>query len=149
MSELNTLVSSGTAVNRISAQDASNVAVSGFWQLVQVSLLNFAVLGAFYLLSKQAPSIQKGTRLATTLLFIFASLLALLAAWKLFGIYIFLYGPTPLRLLSAWFVLVLLIWCMLTLIRLYKPIQAIRIGLLYALISFTFLCYLYPFLLNR
>lgn len=149
LSELNTLVSSGTAVSRISAQDASNVAVSGFWQLVQVSLLNFAVLGAFYLLSKEAPWNQKGTRLATTLLFIFASLLALLAAWKLFGIYIFLYGPTPLRLLSAWFILVLLVWCLLTLIRLYKPIQAIRIGVFYALISFTILSYLYPLLISK
>ena len=145
LSELNQLLGS----DNIAAHAASSVAVAGFWQLVRVSLLNFAVLAAFYLLAKKPLWDQKGTRLMTTLLFIFASLLALLAGWKLFGIYIFLYGPTPLRLLSAWFVLVLLIWCMLTLIRLYKPIQAIRIGLLYALISFTFLCYLYPLLLNR
>lgn len=146
LSELSNLISADTA-SYISPQDASSVAVAGFWQLVRVSLLNFAVLGGFYLVSKRPLWDQKATRLATTILFVFASLLALLAGWKLFGIYIFLYGPTPLRLLSGWFVLVLLVWCMLTLIRLYKPIQAIRIGIFYALISFTLLCYLYPLLL--
>ena len=147
LGELGSLLSEGTAVQSISPQNASNIAVAGFWQLVRVSLLNFAVLGGFYLLAKKPLWDQKGTRLASTILFIFASLLALLAGWKLFGIYIYLYGPTPLRLISAWFILVLLVWCLLTLIRFYKPIQAIRIGLLYALVSFTLLCYLYPLLL--
>lgn len=146
LTELGTLLSDG-AGGTISPQNASSVAVAGFWQLVRVSLLNFAVLGAFYLLAKKPIWDQKSLRLSTTLLFLSATLLALLAGWKLFGIYILLYGPTPLRLLSGWFVLVLLVWCILTLIRLYKPIQAIRIGLFYALISFTLLCYLYPFIL--
>jgi len=101
----------------------------------------------FYLIAKKPLWDQKGTRFAATILFIFTGLLALLAGWKLFGIYIYLYGPTPLRLISAWFILVLLVWCLLTLIRFYKPIQAIRIGIFYALISFTLLCYLYPMLL--
>nr|WP_237737758.1 hypothetical protein [Streptococcus thermophilus] len=60
----------------------------------------------------------------STLLFTFASLFALIAGWKFFGVYIALYGVTPRRLLSGWFVTVLFIWCVLTLIRLYKPIQA-------------------------
>lgn len=145
LTELGTLLSDGTG-GIISPQNASSVAVAGFWQLVRVSLLNFAVMGAFYLLAKKPIWDQKSLRLSTTLLFLSATLLALLASWKLFGIYILLYGPTPLRLLSAWFVLVLLSWCFLTLIRLYKPIQAIRIGIFYALISFTLLCYLYPFI---
>jgi len=148
LSELGNLLSAGTVTEAISPQSASSIAVTGFWQLVRVSLLNFAVLGAFYLISKKPLWDQIGTRLATTLLFIFATLLTLLAGWKLFGVYIYLYGPTPLRLLSGWFVLVLLVWCLLILIRLYKPIQAIRIGILYAMISFTILCYLYPFLLK-
>lgn len=145
LTELGNLLNTGSLA--ISPQDASSVAVAGFWQLVRVSLLNFAVLGVFYLISKKPLWDQKGTRRATTLLFIFASLLALLAGWKLFAIYIYLYGPTPLRLLSGWFVLVLFVWCLLTLVRLYKPIQAIRIGIFYALISFTLLCYLYPIFL--
>ncbi len=48
-----------------------------------------------------------------------------------------LYGVTPRRLLSGWFVTVLFIWCVLTLIRLYKPIQATRLAVFYATISFT------------
>lgn len=132
---------------RISPQDASTVAVSGFWQLVRVALLNFAVLGTFYFVSKKPLWDQKGTRFAITVLFIFTTLLAFLASWKLFGIYIFFYGPTPLRLLSGWFILVLVVWCLLALVRFYKPIQAIRIGIFYALISFTGLCYLYPLLI--
>ncbi|WP_148888689.1 DUF4153 domain-containing protein [Streptococcus cristatus] len=147
LGELSELLSAGTSLQTISPQNASTVAVAGFWQLVRVSLLNFAVLAAFYLLAQKPLWDQKGTRLASTVLFIFAFLLALLAGWKLFGIYIYLYGPTPLRLISAWFILVLLVWCILTLIRFYKPIQAIRIGIFYALISFTLLCYLYPMLL--
>ena len=134
--------------SRISPQNASTVAVAGFWQLVRVALLNFAVLAAFYFVSKKPLWDQRGTRIAITLLFIFTTLLALLASWKLFGLYIFFYGPTPLRLLSGWFILVLLVWCLLTLIRFYKPIQAIRIGIFYALISFTLLCYLYPLLIH-
>ena len=147
LSELGQLLSGGTVVQAISPQNASTVAVAGFWQLVRVSILNFAVLGVFYLIAQKPLWDQKGTRLAATILFIFAGLLALLAGWKLFGIYIYLYGPTPLRLISAWFILVLLVWCLVTLIRFYKPIQAIRIGIFYALISFTLLCYLYPMLL--
>lgn len=134
--------------SKISPQDASTVAVAGFWQLVRVALLNFAVLAAFYFVSKKPLWDQRGTRIAITLLFIFTTLLALLASWKLFGLYIFFYGPTPLRLLSGWFILVLLVWCLLALVRFYKPIQAIRIGIFYALISFTLLCYLYPLFLQ-
>lgn len=147
LGELGQLLSAGTVAQAISPQNASTVAVAGFWQLVRVSILNFAVLGVFYLIAKKPLWDQKGTRSAATILFIFTGLLALLAGWKLFGIYIYLYGPTPLRLISAWFILVLLVWCLLILIRFYKPIQAIRIGIFYALISFTLLCYLYPMLL--
>lgn len=132
----------------ISPQDASSLAVSGFWQLVRVALLNFAVLAIFYLLSNKPLWERKGTRRLITLLFTFASIFALLAAWKLFGIYIRLYGMTPLRLLSGWFVSVILVWCLLTIIRFYKPFQAIRIGLWYALISLSCLSYLYALLIT-
>lgn len=132
-----------TSVQGISAPDASNMAVSGFWQLVRVSLLNFSVLAGLYLVTKPTVFFNKASRLVLTALFGFATLFALLAGWKLFGIYIFLYGLTPLRLLSGWFVLVLLVWCVLVLIRLHKPIQAIRWGLSYAFTSFTSLPFLY------
>lgn len=137
-----------TSVQGISAPDASSMAVSGFWQLVRVSLLNFSVLAGLYLVTKPTVFFNKTSRLVLTALFGFAALFALLAGWKLFGIYIFLYGMTPLRLLSGWFVLVLLVWCLLVLVRLYKPIQAIRWGLIYAFVSFTILPFLYTFLLT-
>ncbi len=89
----------------------------------------------------------KGLLLLSTLLFTFASLFALIAGWKLFGVYIALYGVTPRRLLSGWFVTVLFIWCVLTLIRLYKPIQATRLAVFYATISFTLVSLLGSFIL--
>ena len=51
------------------------------------------------------------------------------------------------RLLSGWFVTVLFIWCVLTLIRLYKPIQATRLAVFYATISFTLVSLLGSFIL--
>ncbi|MCW6674245.1 DUF4173 domain-containing protein [Aerococcaceae bacterium NML171108] len=148
MSEMGALLSINQQAANISPQEASNVAVSGFWQLVKVSLMNFGVLAAFYVFADKPLWDTKGTRNALTLLFIFATLFALLAGWKLFGIYMYLYGPTPLRLLSGWFILVLLVWCILTLIRLYKPIHAIRFGVLYATLSFTILCYAYAYFIQ-
>lgn len=135
------------SAQNISAPDASTLAVTGFWQLVRVSLLNFSVLAGLYLVTKPATLFSKNSRLVLTALFGFATLFALLAGWKLFGIYIFLYGLTPLRLLSGWFVLVLLLWCVLILIRLHHTIQAIRIGIICAFGSFTTLAYLYAILL--
>ena len=84
----------------------------------------------------------------STLLFTFASLFALIAGWKLFGVYIALYGVTPRRLLSGWFVTVLFIWCVLTLLRLYKLIQATRLAVFYATISFTLVSLLGSFILG-
>lgn len=128
--------------------EASTLAVTGFWQLVRVSALNISILAGWYLVGKESFFTQKTIRTAFTVLFAFATLFALLAAWKLFGIYIFLYGPTLLRLLSGWLVSVLLVWCVLILVRFYTSIHAIRIGLFYAFISFTVLTYLIPLLLG-
>lgn len=69
------------------------------------------------------------------LLFTFASLFALITDWKLFSIYIALYGITPRRLLSGWFVTVLFVWCIFTLIRLYKPTQTTRLAIFYATLA--------------
>lgn len=131
----------------IPAYQASHIAVQGFWQLVRVSILNFAVLAGLYIFSKENLFTHKGLRLISTLLFTFASLFALIAGWKLFGVYIALYGVTPRRLLSGWFVTVLFIWCILTLIRIYKPIQATRLAVFYATISFTLVSLLGSFIL--
>lgn len=149
MSEFNTLLFGVNATSiTITPQEASSIAISGFWQLIRVSLLNFVVLGTFYVFAEKPLWDIKDTRLLLTCLFIFATCFALIAAWKLFGVYIYLYGLTPRRLLSGWFILVLLAWCILTTIRLYKPVQAIRLGVLYTVISFTASCYLYPVLIK-
>ena len=131
----------------IPAHQASHIAVQGFWQLVRVSTLNLGILAGLYIFSKENFFTHKGLRLLCTLLFTFASLFALIAGWKLFGVYMALYGVTPRRLLSGWFVTVLFIWCVLTLIRLYKPIQATRLAIFYATISFTLVSLLGSFIL--
>lgn len=131
----------------IPAHQASTIAVDGFWQLVRVSCLNFGVLASLYVFSKDSIFDHKGLRFILTLLFSFATLFALIAGWKLFGVYIAFYGLTPRRLLSGWFITVLLTWCILTLIRFHKPIQAIRWGIFYASISFTLVSLLASFIL--
>ena len=122
----------------IPAHQASHIAVQGFWQLVRVSTLNLGILAGLYIFSKENFFTHKGLLLLSTLLFTFASL---------FGVYMALYGVTPRRLLSGWFVTVLFIWCVLTLIRLYKPIQATRLAVFYATISFTLVSLLGSFIL--
>lgn len=94
----------------IPAHQASHIAVQGFWQLVRVSTLNLGILAGLYIFSKENFFTHKGLRFLSTLLFAFASLFALIAGWKLFGVYMALYGVTPRRLLSGWFVTVLFIW---------------------------------------
>ena len=131
----------------IPAHQASHIAVQGFWQLVRVSTLNLGILAGLYIFSKENFFTHKGLRFLSTLLFAFASLFAPIAGWKLFGVYMALYGVTPRRLLSGWFVTVLFIWCVLTLIRLYKPIQATRLAIFYATISFTLVNLLGSFIL--
>ena len=131
----------------IPAHQASHIAVQGFWQLVRVSTLNLGILAGLYIFSKENFFTHKGLRFLSTLLFTFASLFALIAGWKLFGVYMALYGVTPRRLLSGWFVTVLFIWCVLTLIRLYKPIQATRLAVFYATISFSLVSLLGSFIL--
>jgi len=131
----------------IPAHQASHIAVQGFWQLVRVSTLNLGILAGLYIFSKENFFTHKELRFLSTLLFTFASLFALIAGWKLFGVYMALYGVTPRRLLSGWFVTILFIWCVLTLIRLYKPIQATRLAIFYATISFTLVSLLGSFIL--
>lgn len=119
----------------IPTYQASHIAVQDFWQLVRVPILNFAVLVGLYIFSKEDLFTHKGLRLISMLLFTFASLFALITDWKLFSIYITLYGITPRRLLSGWFVTVLFVWCIFTLIRLYKPTQTTRLAIFYATLA--------------
>ncbi|KHD44128.1 membrane protein [Streptococcus uberis] len=134
-------------VQHISPQNASHTAVSGFWQLVRVALLNFVTLVASYFFSRIPIWNTKFGKSMLTILFSYTLVFALIASWKLFGIYILLYGLTPLRLISGWFITVLIFWTVLTITRLHKPFQAIRYGLFYSIISFSCLPYLFALLL--
>ena len=75
-----------------------------------------------------------------TIQFAFTTAFAVLAGWKLFGIYIGLFGPTPRRMLSGWFLLVLLLSCIMIILQLYRKTAAVRIVILTAAATFTVLC---------
>lgn len=123
----------------ITAYNACESAVSGFWQLVRVMILNFSVLYLAFLLGEKPFWKRKGTRAAASLLLVFGLGFAFLAFWKLFVLYIGLYGPTPRRIFAGWVLMILVLWDVLALIRLHREIPAARTGILAALVSFVIL----------
>ena len=122
----------------LTAAAASDFAVTGFWELCSILLLDFAVLAALELLGGPLRAPGK-RRLLLTLFSGYGLAFALLAAAKL-GAYIWLYGPTPRRVLSGWFLAVLAVWCALALVWLWRPVPAARIGVLVLAGSFALLC---------
>ena len=122
----------------LTAAAASDFAVTGFWELCSILLLDFAVLAALELLGGPLRAPGK-RRLLLTLFNGYGLAFALLAAAKL-GAYIWLYGPTPRRVLSGWFLAVLTVWCVLALVWLWRPVPAARIGVLVLAGSFALLC---------
>lgn len=122
----------------LSAVSASAFAVTGFWELCRILLLDFAVLAALQLFG--APLRTPGRR--RTLLTLFAAYglaFALLAAAKL-GAYLWLYGPTPRRMLAGWVLAVLALCCVLALVWLWRPLPAARIAVLALAGSFALFC---------
>ena len=107
-------------------------------ELCSILLLDFAVLAALELLGGPLRAPGK-RRLLLTLFNGYGLAFALLAAAKL-GAYIWLYGPTPRRVLSGWFLAVLAVWCVLALVWLWRPVPAARIGVLVLAGSFALLC---------
>lgn len=127
------------APGSISAPTAAQFAVDGFWELCRILLLDLTVLAVLYFFGA-TPLGQKGPRRALLTLFCtFGVAFALLAGAKL-GAYIGLYGPTPRRVLSGWFLGVLLVWCLLAGLRLFFRLRAARIGVVALALSFTVLC---------
>ncbi|MGN0983722.1 MAG: DUF4153 domain-containing protein, partial [Gemmiger sp.] len=106
----------------LSAPDAAGFAVDGFWELCRVLLLNFAVLASIRLLARRMPP-----RWLTVLFAAYGVAFALLDGAKLVT-YIRLYGFTPRRVVSGWFLCVLLVWTLLALVRLFRPLPALRIA---------------------
>lgn len=117
----------------LSAAHAAAFAVEGFWEVFRILLLNFTVLAVIHLLAPHAPA-----RLLTLLFCAFGPAFALLNGAKL-GAYVALYGLTPRRVLAGWFLLVLLVWSVLALVRQFRKIPAARIAVFTLAVSFTVL----------
>ena len=117
----------------LSAAHAAAFAVEGFWELFRILLLNFAVLAVIHFLSPRAPA-----RPLVLLFCAFGPAFALLNGAKL-GAYVALYGLTPRRVLAGWFLLVLMVWSVLALVRQFRKIPAARIAVFTLAVSFTVL----------
>lgn len=121
------------AARGLTAPEASAFAVDGFWELLRIQLLDIAVLAGVHFLAKRP--LPK----ALAALFCgFGVAFALLAGAKL-AAYIRLFGFTPRRGAAGWFLTVLLVWGVLLLVRVFKPIPAARIGIAVLAISFVVL----------
>lgn len=123
----------------ISAGRACLMAADGFWQLGGISVLNFAVFGFLLFFSQEDPMDSRRTRFFLTALFLFGTVFALLACYKLFFVYVGHFGLTPRRFLSAWMVVILLLWNVMAVLRLHFSFSAARIGILTAAVSYSVL----------
>ena len=117
----------------------STFAVEGFWQLCRILLLDFAVLAAVHFLCPRPADAPGRGRWGLAVFAAFGLAFAALAAAKL-GLYLALYGPTPRRILSAWFLAVLMLGCVLALVRLFRRIPAVRILVAALALSFSLIC---------
>ena len=129
----------GAGARRLSAPDAAAFAVGGFWELCRVLLLNFAVLAGIHFFSPRPLRQGKAAKALAAFFCAFGAAFAALALAKL-AAYIRLYGFTPRRVVSGWFLCVLTVWAVLALVWVFKAIPAARIGIFVLALSFTVLC---------
>lgn len=115
---------------------AAEYARSGFFQLCLVMGINFCLLWLGWLLASRT---KAGDRLAAGIL-VESLFLAVTAAAKLL-LYIRRFGFTPLRLLSAWAVLVLTAGCILAILSLTGRKHGFRNWLYFTVGTFTALCF--------
>ena len=115
---------------------ASDYARSGFFQLCTVMAINFFLIWLLSLLTKESP-LGRGLQGVMMVQSIF---LAVTAGAKLW-LYIARFGFTPLRLLSAWAVLILAAGCLLMLYTLGSGKKTFRLWLYLAAGTFTALCF--------
>ena len=115
---------------------AAGYARSGFFQLCAVMAINFFLIWLLSLLAKQ----NRAGKWLEGLLMVQSIFLAVTAGAKLW-LYISRFGFTPLRLLSAWAVIVLTAGCILTLRSLMTGKKSFRLWLYFAAGSFTVLCF--------
>lgn len=115
---------------------AAGYARSGFFQLCAVMAINFFLIWLLSHLAKQ----NRAGKWLQGLLMVQSVFLAVTAGAKLW-LYISRFGFTPLRLLSAWAVIVLTAGCILTLHSLMTGKKSFRLWLYFAAGSFTALCF--------
>ncbi len=117
----------------LTALQASNFAVDGFWELLRILLLDFCVLAAVRFLGRRPLP-----RMLAALFCLFGIAFAALAGAKL-AVYIRLYAFTPRRVVAGWFLCVLAVWAVLLLVRVFRVIPAARVGLAVLAVSFVLL----------
>lgn len=117
----------------LTAPEASAFAVNGFWELLRIQLLDIVVLAGIHFLGRRPLPKVLGALFCG-----FGIAFALLAGAKLM-VYIRLYAFTPRRVQAGWFLCVLLVWAVLLLVRVFRPIPAARIGLVVLAVSFVLL----------
>lgn len=117
----------------LTAPQASNFAVDGFWELLRILLLDFCVLAAVRFLGRRPLP-----RMLAALFCLFGIAFAALAGAKL-AVYIRLYAFTPRRVVAGWFLCVLAVWAVLLLVRVFRVIPAARVGLAVLAVSFVLL----------
>lgn len=117
----------------LTAPQASNFAVDGFWELLRILLLDFCVLAAVRFLGRRPLP-----RMLAALFCLFGIAFAALAGAKL-AVYVRLYAFTPRRVVAGWFLCVLAVWAVLLLVRVFRVIPAARVGLAVLAISFVLL----------
>lgn len=118
----------------LDAPDTAAFAVNGFWELLKILLLNFAVLAGIQFFGR-AP-------LPKALAAVFCGFgvaFAALAAGKL-AVYVTLCALTPRRFTAAWCLFVLAVCAVLALVRVFRPIPAAKLAIFAAAVSFTLLC---------
>ena len=115
---------------------AAGYARSGFFQLCAVMAINFCLIWLLSLFAKQ----NRAGKWLQALLMVQSIFLAVTAGAKLW-LYISRFGFTPLRLLSAWGVIVLTAGCVLMLRTLATEKKSFRLWLYFAAVSFTALCF--------
>ncbi len=118
---------------------AAEFARRGFWQLCTVVVLNFALLtgtAKFCRVPLRTNKPLKGISLGL----IGCNLLFAAVALCKIGVYVCMYGLTPRRVLASWFMVVLIVFSVLAVITILRPIPAARYAVLLAGGLFALLC---------
>ncbi len=118
---------------------AMTFAVSGFWELCRILLLNLAVLGVGVFFCRESPLERGPMRTAGGALILCSLALALLNAAKL-ALYIRLCGFTPRRIVAGWVLMVIVCCVWLAGIRLFREFNAAGMAIRLTAVSFALLC---------